>query len=70
MRTLIELPDDALNRLTELGQQRHTSRVAVIREAVALYLAAHRPAPPEAAFGAWGAGEDGLAYQERVRAEW
>ena len=70
LRTLIDLPDEALGRLTELGQQRHTSRVAVIREAVALYLATHRPTPPDAAFGAWGAGEDGLAYQDRVRAEW
>ena len=42
----------------------------VIREAVHLYLAAHHPRRPDAAFGAWGAGEDGLAYQDRVRAEW
>ena len=70
MRILIDLPDETLGRLTELGQPRNTSRVAVIREAVALYLATHPPAAADAAFGAWGAGEDGLAYQERVRAEW
>ncbi|MGC8474938.1 MAG: CopG family transcriptional regulator [Acetobacteraceae bacterium] len=70
MRTLIDLPDEALAELSALGRQRRTSRVAVIREAVRLYLTSHRPPPPEAAFGAWGPGEDGLAYQERVRAEW
>ena len=71
MRTLIDLPPEDLAALTELGRRRGASRVAVIREAVQLYLAAQRPPrSPDAAFGAWSAGEDGLAYQQRVRAEW
>ncbi len=70
MRTLIDLPPEDLAALTDLGRRRGVSRVAVIREAVHLYLAAHHPRRPDAAFGAWGAGEDGLAYQDRVRAEW
>ena len=70
LRTLIDLPPEDLAALADLGRRRGASRVAVIREAVHVYLAAHRPRPPDAAFGAWTAGEDGLAYQQRVRAEW
>ena len=70
MRALIDLPNDDLARLTELGWHQGRSRAAVVRDAVHLYLAAHRSPPPAAAFGAWGQGEDGLALQDRLRAEW
>ncbi len=69
MRALIDLPTEDLSRLSQLGQCQGRSRAAVIRDAVQVYLAAHRP-PPTTSFGAWGDGEDGLAYQDRVRAEW
>ena len=75
MRALIDLPEDELNLLTELGNRQGTSRAAVIREAVHAYLAARRIPAEAVAFGLWGTGpgaqtEDGLSYQERMRAEW
>ena len=43
----------------------------MVREAIAEYLARHQQADAQAAFGLWGAdAEDGLAYQDRLRAEW
>ena len=70
MRALIDRPDDELGLLTDLGRRQGTSRAAVIRDAIHLYLAARRSPPADAAFGLWGAGEDGIAYQDRMRAEW
>ncbi len=70
MRALVDLPTDDLAQLTALGRRRGASRAAVIRDAVHVYLAAQRAVPSPAAFGAWGKGEDGLALQDRLRAEW
>lgn len=70
MRALIDLPEDDLSLLTELGHRQGTSRAAVVREAIHAYLAARRVPADAAAFGLWGAGEDGLATQARMRAEW
>jgi len=42
-----------------------------VRQAVATSLAPHRQKMNHSAFGAWSDfAEDGLAYQERMRAEW
>jgi hypothetical protein len=42
-----------------------------VRRSVAASLAPHRQKMNHASFGAWsGLHEDGLAYQERMRAEW
>ena len=46
-------------------------RAAIIREAIAEYLERHSIKSVDAAFGLWGAESmDGLAYQEKARAEW
>ena len=71
MRTLIDLPEDQLRALGEIGRRTRRSRAAVIRDAVADYLASRRGDTEAAAFGLWGAkGPDGLAYQRKARAEW
>jgi metal-responsive CopG/Arc/MetJ family transcriptional regulator len=74
MRTLVDIPDDQLAELSEIARTEKTSRAALVRRAVAEMLASHRSNredPIAAAFGLWGeSGEDGLAYQERLRAEW
>jgi predicted transcriptional regulator len=71
MRTLIDLPDTQIQALAALCERVKQPRAAVIREAVAEYLERHAAKPAEAAYGLWGANAmDGLAYQERARAEW
>ena len=39
MRTLVDIPDSELRELTDLGRRHNRSRAALIREAVASYLA-------------------------------
>jgi predicted transcriptional regulator len=71
MRTLIDLPNSQIQALAVLCERVKQSRAAVIREAVAEYLDRHAVKPVEAGYGLWGAETiDGLAYQEKVRAEW
>jgi hypothetical protein len=72
MRILIDLPTATVDKLTMISTRRKQPRAAVLREAVDRFLkeedAAERTS--EAAFGAWGAGEDGVAFQRRLRSEW
>ena len=71
MRTVIDLPDEQIEPLKALAHQMRLSRAELVRRAVADYLRRHRPAPEDAAFGLWqDRGEDGVAYQERLRSEW
>ncbi len=72
MRTLIDLHDSQVQALAALGERVKQPRAALIREAVDEYLARHRtPKSLDEAFGLWGKGaQDGLEYQEKVRAEW
>jgi predicted transcriptional regulator len=71
MRTLIDLPDTQIQALAELCERVRQPRAAVIREAVAEYLERRTAKSIEAAYGLWGAeAMDGLAYQEKARAEW
>lgn len=74
MRTLVDLPQNQLEALARLGKANGRSRAALVREAVAEYLGKHQAGDLDEAFGLWqnetGEVEDGLAYQERLRAEW
>lgn len=75
MRTLIDLPREQIDALAKLGEVRGSSRAALVREAVAEYLSKHQPGDFAESFGLWRADkrgelEDGVAYQERLRAEW
>jgi len=73
MRTLVDIPDDQLAELAKIARQEKVSRAALVRRAVANLLEASRANPKDAlaaSFGLWGPGEDGLAYQERLRSEW
>jgi Ribbon-helix-helix protein, copG family len=70
MRTIIDLPERELKRLTELGRERGMSRAEIIRQAIKMFLAFHRKSPGQA-FGLWkDRSEDGLRYQQAIRAEW
>jgi len=72
MRILVDLPETILERLNAISVRRKLPRAAVLREAVDRFVndedAAQRSA--ETAFGAWGDGEDGVAFQRRLRSEW
>jgi len=72
MRTLIDLHDSQIEALAALCERVKQPRAALIREAVAEYLEKRRSLNAvDEAFGLWGQGEvDGLAYQEKARAEW
>ena len=71
MRTLIDIPDVQLRALAALCERTRQPRAAVVREAIAEYLARHQGSVRDDAFGLWGPeGPDGLAFQERARAEW
>jgi metal-responsive CopG/Arc/MetJ family transcriptional regulator len=70
MRTLVDLPETDLKQLNELSRTRKTSRTQLIRLAVTGFLTQNR-AGVEDSFGLWkDRGEDGVAYQERMRGEW
>jgi predicted transcriptional regulator len=72
MRTLIDLHDSQVQALAALCDRVKQPRAALIREAVDEYLAKRRTQKSlDEAFGLWGkGGQDGLEYQEKVRAEW
>jgi predicted transcriptional regulator len=71
MRTLIDIGDAQIEALDDLSRASKRSRAALIREAVADYLARHRRSELDDSFGLWGDRTmDGLAYQEKLRREW
>ena len=70
MRMLVDLPEEDLEELKALSRSRSVSRAELIRQAVTGFLTQNR-AGLEASFGVWKRhGEDGVAYQKRVRGEW
>jgi predicted transcriptional regulator len=71
MPTVIDLPDAQIKALAVLCERVKQPRAAVIREAVAECLERRSIKSAEAAYGLWRTeAMDGLAYQERTRAEW
>ena len=71
MRTLIDIPEEDLKLLNQVARKLSISRAEFVRRSVAASLAPHRKKMNHSAFGSWtGFQEDGLAYQERMRAEW
>ncbi len=71
MRILVDLGDGQIQALDAMSRQGKRSRAALIRDAVGEYLSRRRPKQTTAAFGLWSEGRvDGLAYQEKIRAEW
>lgn len=73
MRALVDIPDSQLNDLAIVCKAKKLPRAEVIRQAIAAYIADNKPNPNQA-FGLWAGSNkqtvDGLAYQEKVRAEW
>lgn len=68
-RILVEIPDDQLDALAAIAADEQRSQEAILRDAIAAYLARHMPA--RAAFGLWqGRGIEGLDRQQQLRGEW
>lgn len=71
MRTIIEVPDEIIKNLDQVGRQQKKSRAAIIREAISAYLQQRAIADSDAAFGLWkGKSKDALEYQNEMRSEW
>jgi predicted transcriptional regulator len=72
MRALVDIPDDQVGALAEIAKRAGVSRAEIIRRAISSFTARETiPADILAqTFGLWAGGEDGLAYQERMRSEW
>ncbi len=73
-RILADLTPKQLEDLNHLASALDTSRAALIREAVATFVAAKteelKHAPPDV-FGLWrDRAVDGLAYEQELRDEW
>jgi predicted transcriptional regulator len=70
-RTLIDIPDSQVRALAAVSERTKQPRAAIVRAAIAEYLAHHAWDPGADAFGLWGTdAQDGLAYQHRLRDEW
>lgn len=71
MRILVDVPKPDLELLDEVTKRLAISRAEFIRRAIAASLTPHRRKMNHSAFGAWSElSEDGMTYQERMRAEW
>lgn len=71
VRTIVDLPEDKLRELSELGKREGVSRAELIRRAVAEYLERQTASEMANAFGLWkDEPVDGLDYEERLRSEW
>jgi len=71
MRTIIDLPSGQIEALEALCRRDRISRAEAIRRAVAAHLGLVSASARGEAFGIWrDRAVDGLAYQQRVHAEW
>jgi metal-responsive CopG/Arc/MetJ family transcriptional regulator len=70
VRALIDIPDEQVEALAEIAKKEKVSRAELIRRAIADLVASEATTSKSAAFGLWGANEDGLAYEDRIRSEW
>lgn len=71
MRALVDMNDAQIEALDALAKRVRQSRAALIRAAIDDYLDRHHREQVEDGFGLWGERTvDGLAYQEKARAEW
>jgi metal-responsive CopG/Arc/MetJ family transcriptional regulator len=71
MRTLIDIPDKDFKLLKAIVRRLEISRAEFVRRAITTALAPYRKKMNHEAFGLWASHpEDGMEYQERMRAEW
>lgn len=75
MRAIIEIPEKQISDLALIAKTKKLPRAEIIRQAIAVYIASNKPSAAPA-FGLWAKHsaknqlQDGMQYQEKVRAEW
>ncbi len=72
-RFLVDLPEEDLARLDALAKEERKSRAAILREAVAEFIAHEARQGFERYFGLWeryGSTVDGLEHERNLRDEW
>ena len=68
---LVGITEEQERALNQLAKDSRSSRAAIIRKAIDDLLEARQKEASRDAFGLWGnTGQDGLAYQRELRAEW
>jgi len=71
VRTLVDIPEGDLSRLTKLSKTRKVSRAQLVRSAVSRFLQEEESDSLDKLFGIWtDRNIDGLEYQEQMRREW
>jgi hypothetical protein len=71
MRTIIDVPEQALKSLDRLCKREGISRAEAIRRAVRLFLGQQLPPDDGDIFGLWREREiQGRDYEDRLRDEW
>jgi metal-responsive CopG/Arc/MetJ family transcriptional regulator len=71
MRILVDMPDNQVKELARISAATKRPRAAIIREAVASYIARRKPDPMRKAFGIWRDLDiDSVEYQRKLRDEW
>ncbi len=71
MRTIVDLRDDQVAELDEVGAEEHISRAEAVRQAVDLYLRERKRNAARRAFGSWRHKKlDGVEYTRALREEW
>jgi metal-responsive CopG/Arc/MetJ family transcriptional regulator len=71
MRTVIDVPDELIESLDQIGALEQVSRAALIRDAITEYLKVKSIPAAEEAFGLWKDRKtDGVRYQRSLRDEW
>lgn len=71
MRILVDVAKPDLQLMDEVARKLTLSRAEFIRRAITASLIPYRHKMNHAAFGSWSElAEDGLAYQEKMRAGW
>jgi len=71
MRTIVDLPDEQVDALHQLGTRDGLSRAELVRRAVAEYLDKRQHRDDDRAFGLWQRRRcDALDYEDRLRGEW
>jgi len=71
MRTIVDIPEEVIASLDDVGLRTKRSRASLIRDAVSAYLKDAQTEKAEAAFGVWKSRKvEGLEYQTKAREDW